>query len=67
MNFHGLLYKVPKNIRKTRTEELLKFVDLRDRRNDLVKKYSGGMKRRLEMARGLLHHPKILFLDEPTL
>jgi ABC-2 type transport system ATP-binding protein len=67
MNFHALLYNVPKNIRKTRIEELLRFVDLWDRRRDLVKKYSGGMKRRLEMARGLLHHPKILFLDEPTL
>ncbi len=67
MNFHALLYKVPKKIRKPRIEELLKFVDLWDRKNDLVKKYSGGMKRRLEMARGLLHHPKVLFLDEPTL
>jgi ABC-2 type transport system ATP-binding protein len=67
MNFHGLLYHIPKNIRKPRIEELLKFVDLWERRNDLVKKYSGGMKRRLEMARGLLHHPKVLFLDEPTL
>lgn len=48
-------------------EELLKIVELWDRRNDLVKKFSGGMKRRLEIARGLLHHPKIIFLDEPTL
>jgi ABC-2 type transport system ATP-binding protein len=66
MDFHGVLYKVPKELRKSRTEELLKIVELWDRRDDLVKKFSGGMKRRLEVARGLLHHPKILFLDEPT-
>lgn len=67
MEFHGVLYKVPKIIRKKRIEELLKFVELWNRRNDLVKTFSGGMKRRLEVARGLLHHPLILFLDEPTL
>jgi ABC-2 type transport system ATP-binding protein len=67
MEFHGVLYRVPKKIRQTRIEELLKFVELWERRNDLVKKFSGGMKRRLEIARGLLHHPKIIFLDEPTL
>ncbi len=67
MDFHGILYKVPKNIRKDRVEHLLKFVELWDRKNDLVKNFSGGMKRRLEIARGLIHQPAILFLDEPTL
>ncbi|MCX6711976.1 MAG: ATP-binding cassette domain-containing protein [Candidatus Woesearchaeota archaeon] len=67
MEFHGVLYQVPKSLRRERIEYLLKFVELWDRRNDLVKHFSGGMKRRLEVARGLIHHPKILFLDEPTL
>lgn len=67
MNFHGLLYDVPKEIRQTRIDELLRFVELYDRKNSFVKEFSGGMKRRLEIARGLLHHPKIIFLDEPTL
>lgn len=67
MIFHGVLYKVPKQLLKQRAEELLKFVELWDKRSNLVKTFSGGMKRRLEIARGLLHHPKIFFLDEPTL
>jgi len=67
MYFHAVLYKFPAAGRGQRIEQLLKFVELWDRRKDLVKKFSGGMKRRLEVARGLLHHPKVLFLDEPTL
>lgn len=67
MEFHGVLYGVPKILRRERTEQLLKFVELWDRKDDLVKHFSGGMKRRLEISRGLLHHPKVLFLDEPTL
>ncbi|MGB6947548.1 MAG: ATP-binding cassette domain-containing protein [Bryobacteraceae bacterium] len=67
MDFHGVLYHVPRKLRAERIELLLKLFELWDRRNDVVKQFSGGMKRRLEIARGLLHTPKIIFLDEPTL
>jgi len=67
MEFHGVLYDLPRARRRERIEQLMKFVELWDRRNNLVKEFSGGMKRRLEIARGLLHHPKVMFLDEPTL
>jgi len=67
LQLHGVLYNVPKDTLKSRIEEMLALVELSDRRNDFVRDFSGGMKRRLEIARGLLHHPKIIFLDEPTL
>ena len=65
--FHAYLYGVKKSEIRTRVHDALTFVGLYERKDDLVKKYSGGMKRRLEVARGLIHRPRVLFLDEPTL
>ena len=67
LEFHGRMYHMEKNLRVSRIEEVLKLVGLEEKAKFQIKTYSGGMKRRLEIARGLMHHPKILFLDEPTL
>jgi ABC-2 type transport system ATP-binding protein len=67
LEFHGIMYGVPKKERDERIAEVLKLVELEDKAKVLVEKYSGGMKRRLEIARGLIHKPKVLFLDEPTI
>ncbi|MDQ3882260.1 MAG: ATP-binding cassette domain-containing protein [Thermoproteota archaeon] len=67
LQLHSMLYSVPRNTRKQRIEEVLNLVGLTERMHDQVKTYSGGMRRRLEIARGLLHKPKVMFLDEPTL
>ena len=67
LQLHSMLYSVPRNTRKQRIEEVLNLVGLTERMHDQVKTYSGGMRRRLEIARGLLHKPKVIFLDEPTL
>jgi ABC-2 type transport system ATP-binding protein len=67
LDFHGRLYGMRKDLRKERVREVLELVELADRADELVQTYSGGMQRRLEIARGLMHSPKVLFLDEPTL
>jgi ABC-2 type transport system ATP-binding protein len=67
LHLHAMLYSVPRHTRSRRIDEVLELVGLLDRKNDQVKTYSGGMRRRLEIARGLLHKPKVMFLDEPTL
>jgi ABC-2 type transport system ATP-binding protein len=67
LKLSSLLYGVPRHNRENRIAEVLELVGLTERKNDQVKKYSGGMRRRLEIARGLIHKPKVIFLDEPTL
>lgn len=67
LQMHASLYGVPKDIRQSRIDEILDLIALGKKADEFVKTYSGGMKRRLEIGRGLIHHPKVLFLDEPTL
>ncbi len=67
LRFHAMVYNIPASVREQRIKQVLSMVELWERRHSRVRTYSGGMKRRLEIARGLLHYPKVLFLDEPTL
>src|SRR5574341_488201 len=67
LRFHAMLYDVSQSDFNKRADEVLAMVDLTDKAGEVVRNYSGGMKRRLEIARGLLHHPRVLFLDEPTI
>jgi ABC-2 type transport system ATP-binding protein len=67
LEMHAMLYGIPRDVRNKRIDEVLELVELKDRSKDIVRTYSGGMRRRLEIARGLIHYPKVLFLDEPTL
>ncbi|SCG86470.1 ATP-binding cassette domain-containing protein [Methanobacterium congolense] len=67
LEMHAALYGVPRDVRKDRIEEILDLTQLQDKADEMIKTYSGGMKRRLEIGRGLIHYPKVLFLDEPTL
>lgn len=67
LDFHAQLYNIGRNMRSKRIDEVLDLVDLRDKADVMAEKYSGGMQRRLAIARGLINHPQVLFLDEPTL